>query len=65
MRAQAHEGLTVRARSLLMVDWDRSWRLISFSHFLQFWTYSWLPRLRLLGDRGQAQNQRRHAGRCR
>lgn len=46
-------GLTVRARSRLMVDWDSSCRLISFSHLRQFCTYSWLPRLRLLRDRGQ------------
>lgn len=38
----------MRAKSLLMVPTDSSWSVISFSHFLQFCTYSWLPRLCLL-----------------
>lgn len=40
----------MRARSLLTVDWFSSCKVISFSHFLQLCTYSWLPRLCLLRD---------------
>lgn len=37
--------------------------MISFSHFRQFCTYSWLPRLRLLRtDRTAGQNQARRTG---
>lgn len=54
--------VTVRARSLFMVLCVRSCSFISVSHFLQFCTYLWLPRLCLLWNKkkklgsGQWQN---------